>query len=96
MEDITDGEDDGSYIAEASRESVCTIGSLLIQLQSLRTLLEIEPNPRDGLHFLLRISFWELTDSLKTDEFRISFQMNRADFRTLVDIMRPYLERDEK
>lgn len=65
-------------------------------MQGLRSLHDSLPSPRSELRLRTRKMFWELTNKLNAEEFRISFRMNREDFRSFVRIVRPYLERNER
>ena len=70
------------------------LGYLLQQLVDLYGAVNALPSSRRCLHLRVRRSFWSTTAPLKEEEFRVAFRMKRDYFRNLVDLLRPFIQRD--
>jgi len=85
---------------EEEKERVCydyvtTAAALLTKLHQMHGLLSGAPRTRRTLHIRTRRSFYATTDSLKEQEFRSSFRMNRNNFAKLVSSVRPVISKNE-
>jgi len=86
---------------EEEEERVCydyvtPAAALLTKLHHMYGLLSPAPRTRRTLHLRIRRSFHATTDSLKEQEFRSSFRMNRSNFAKLVSLVRPVISKNEK
>ena len=85
--------DESTSSDELIREEVILLGVLLC---SIKFYVMIKPELRDTLQLLERRSFWGITSTLSTEEFRLPFRVHRNHFKELTDKVRRRIEKHER
>lgn len=72
------------------------IFTIILHICVLLSYSYLKPSYRATLNRRKRRKFWQTTEVLSDEEFRICFRMNRREFKNLVDLVRVHLTRDDK